>query len=158
MRPAGASSDETSDKAAAQIRNKQRLGTTKSGMQLNNARDNAPAQPSLPDRNASIGCHSIGLHRLSGPGPNSVPTVGVQYPGGIILQKEFEPQIPEWRVILGAAGAVRPIYDGALPYRVQPGPVIDIRYRDIAFASVGEGLGVSTCNCLRVLTPASPAL
>ena len=66
-----------------------------------------------------------------------------QYPGGIILQKEFEPQIPEWRIVLGAAGAVRPIYDGALPYRVQPGPVIDIRYRDIAFASVGEGLGVN---------------
>jgi hypothetical protein len=66
-----------------------------------------------------------------------------QFPGGIILQKEFAPQIPEWRVVLGAATAVSPIYDGALPYRVRPGPVIDIRYRDIAFASVGEGLGVN---------------
>jgi outer membrane scaffolding protein for murein synthesis (MipA/OmpV family) len=82
-----------------------------------------------------IGCPALGQ--------TPSPLQEWQYPGGIILQKEFEPEIPEWRVFLGAAGTVRPIYDGALPYRVQPGPVIDIRYRDIAFASVGEGLGVN---------------
>lgn len=37
----------------------------------------------------------------------------------------------------------RPLYDGSQPYRTMGGPVIDIRYRDIAFASVGEGLGVN---------------
>jgi outer membrane scaffolding protein for murein synthesis (MipA/OmpV family) len=66
-----------------------------------------------------------------------------QYPGGIILEKLFAPQVPEWRIILGASAAWRPIYQGAKPYRVSPGPVINIRYRDIAFASMGEGLGVN---------------
>ena len=66
-----------------------------------------------------------------------------QLPGGIILQKEFGQPVPEWRIVLGATGAVKPLYDGALPYRVEPGPVVDIRFRDIAFASVGEGLGVN---------------
>jgi hypothetical protein len=60
-----------------------------------------------------------------------------------MLEQVFEPNIPEWRFVLGAAVVSEPLYDGARPYRVEPGPVIDIRYRDIAFASVGEGLGVN---------------
>ena len=66
-----------------------------------------------------------------------------QYPGGISLYRLFEPSVPEWRVVLGVAEVALPIYDGARPYRAETGPVIDIRYRDIAFASVGEGLGVN---------------
>jgi outer membrane scaffolding protein for murein synthesis (MipA/OmpV family) len=65
-----------------------------------------------------------------------------QYPGGIVLEKMFQPNVPTWRFILGAGTAVKPIYDGAQTYRVQAGPVINIRYKDVAFASVGEGLGV----------------
>src|SRR3977135_2847219 len=63
-----------------------------------------------------------------------------QYSGGIILAKLFLPNLPEWRVVLGAATATQPPYDGASSYRVPAGPVINIRYRDIAFFSVGEGL------------------
>jgi outer membrane scaffolding protein for murein synthesis (MipA/OmpV family) len=66
-----------------------------------------------------------------------------QYPGGISLYKLFEPNPPEWHVVLGVAEVALPIYDGARPYHAETGPVIDIRYRDIAFASVGEGLGVN---------------
>lgn len=66
-----------------------------------------------------------------------------QLAGGIILQKVFEPNVPEWRSVVGAAAAWRPIYDGAKPYHVQPGPVFDIRYRDLAFVSIGEGLGIN---------------
>jgi outer membrane scaffolding protein for murein synthesis (MipA/OmpV family) len=66
-----------------------------------------------------------------------------QYPGGVSLQKLFEPDHPEWQVILGAATEVEPVYDGSSAYRVVAGPVIDIRWRDVAFASVGEGLGVN---------------
>ena len=66
-----------------------------------------------------------------------------QYPGGISLYNLFEPTAPEWRVVLGVAGLSLPRYDGARLYRVEPGPVIDIRYRDLIFASVGEGLGVN---------------
>lgn len=66
-----------------------------------------------------------------------------QFSGGIILQKLFEPNLPEWRSVIGAAAALKPIYDGAKPYDIQPGPVFDIRYRDLAFLSAGEGLGIN---------------
>ena len=66
-----------------------------------------------------------------------------QYPGGTILEKLYEPNLKDWRVVLGGAVAAMPRYDGARSYRESPGPVIVILYRDIAFASVGEGLGVN---------------
>lgn len=66
-----------------------------------------------------------------------------QYSSGIILQRLFEPEVPEWRTVLGAGLEFRPIYEGAGDYRGQGGPVINIRYRDLAFFSVGEGLGVN---------------
>src|ERR1700722_4461350 len=66
-----------------------------------------------------------------------------QYPGGTILEKLFDPNLQDWRVVLGAAVAAMPRYDGAHSYRESPAPVIVILYRDIAFASVGEGLGVN---------------
>lgn len=64
-----------------------------------------------------------------------------QYSGGIILARLFEPDAPKWRRILGVASEVQPVYDGARAYRVMGGPVVNIRYRDIAFISTGEGLG-----------------
>jgi outer membrane scaffolding protein for murein synthesis (MipA/OmpV family) len=66
-----------------------------------------------------------------------------QYSGGIILEKLFEPNLPEWRVVLGAGAEARPLYDGASLTKIQGGPVINVRYRDLAFASVGEGVGVN---------------
>jgi outer membrane scaffolding protein for murein synthesis (MipA/OmpV family) len=66
-----------------------------------------------------------------------------QYPGGTILEKLYDPNVQDWRVVLGGAVAAMPRYDGARPYRVSPGPVIVVLYKDIAFASVGEGLGVN---------------
>src|SRR6202166_4193305 len=64
-----------------------------------------------------------------------------QYAGGIILASLFEPNEPEWRVILGTAAEAQPVYAGAHAYRVQGGPVINIQYKDIAFASIGDGIG-----------------
>jgi outer membrane scaffolding protein for murein synthesis (MipA/OmpV family) len=66
-----------------------------------------------------------------------------QYSGGIILEKMFEPNLPDWRVVLGAGAEARPLYDGASLTKTQGGPVINVRYRDVAFASVGEGVGVN---------------
>jgi outer membrane scaffolding protein for murein synthesis (MipA/OmpV family) len=66
-----------------------------------------------------------------------------QYPGGTILEKLYEPNPQDWRVVLGGALVTMPRYDGAQSYRVSPGPVVVILYKDIAFASVGEGLGVN---------------
>ena len=66
-----------------------------------------------------------------------------QYSSGIPLVKLFQPEIPTWNVVLGAGAQVKPLYDGAQNYRTQFGPVVNIRYRDIAFFSFGEGLGVN---------------
>jgi outer membrane scaffolding protein for murein synthesis (MipA/OmpV family) len=64
-----------------------------------------------------------------------------QYSGGIILARLFEPNLPQWRTILGGAAEVQPVYDGARAYQGQGGPVINIHFRDVAFVSTGEGLG-----------------
>jgi outer membrane scaffolding protein for murein synthesis (MipA/OmpV family) len=66
-----------------------------------------------------------------------------QYSGGTVLERLFEPDLPDWRVVLGAAAEARPLYDGAAVSRVLGGPLINIRYRDLAFVSVGEGVGVN---------------
>lgn len=69
------------------------------------------------------------------------PLAEWQYSVGIPLQKMFEGEPPTWQIRLGAAGSVRPRYDGANDYYLLAGPTIDIRYRDLAFFSTGEGLG-----------------
>jgi outer membrane scaffolding protein for murein synthesis (MipA/OmpV family) len=66
-----------------------------------------------------------------------------QYSGGVILARLFQPDMPEWRRVLGVAADTQPVYAGADAYRVQGGPVINIQYRDIAFLSTGDGLGVN---------------
>jgi outer membrane scaffolding protein for murein synthesis (MipA/OmpV family) len=66
-----------------------------------------------------------------------------QYSSGIALEKLFEPNLPDWRRVLGVATEYKPLYDGAALTRTQAGPVINIRYKDIAFASIGEGLGLN---------------
>jgi outer membrane scaffolding protein for murein synthesis (MipA/OmpV family) len=71
------------------------------------------------------------------------PLTEWQYSAGIPLEELFEPTRPQWRVVLGAAAAVQPVYSGARAYRVLGGPVINIRYKDLAFVSLGEGLGVN---------------
>jgi outer membrane scaffolding protein for murein synthesis (MipA/OmpV family) len=64
-----------------------------------------------------------------------------QYSGGIILARLFQPDLPTFRTVLGAAADLAPIYDGARDYRTRGGPVINIHYKDVAFLSTGEGLG-----------------
>jgi len=66
-----------------------------------------------------------------------------QYSSGIILERLFEPDVPKWRTVLGAGLEFRPLYQGSSAYRGEGGPVINVRYRDLAFFSVGEGLGVN---------------
>jgi len=71
------------------------------------------------------------------------PLAEWQYSSGIQLQRLFEPSIPTWQTELGLGAQFNPIYDGAGRYSTTPGPVIDIRYKDIAFASTGEGIGAN---------------
>jgi hypothetical protein len=71
------------------------------------------------------------------------PLAEWQYSSGIQLQRLFEPTIPTWQVELGLGAQYAPVFDGIGKYQVQPGPVIDIRYKDDAFVSTGEGVGVN---------------
>jgi outer membrane scaffolding protein for murein synthesis (MipA/OmpV family) len=71
------------------------------------------------------------------------PLAEWQFSGGIQLARLFEPTVPTWQTELGLAAQGSPLYDGAGRYQVRPGPVIDIRYKDIAFLSTGEGLGAN---------------
>ncbi len=66
-----------------------------------------------------------------------------QYSSGIALFSLFEPTTPKWRIDAGLAVEPRPLYEGSSIYRTLVGPVLDVRYEDLAFASAGEGLGVN---------------
>jgi outer membrane scaffolding protein for murein synthesis (MipA/OmpV family) len=66
-----------------------------------------------------------------------------QYSAGIVLIPMFEPTVPDWRVQTGLAVEPRPAYEGARNYRTLAGPVFDVRYRDLYFASTGEGIGAN---------------
>jgi outer membrane scaffolding protein for murein synthesis (MipA/OmpV family) len=70
------------------------------------------------------------------------PLANWQYSSGVVLAPLGGP-IPEWRITLGPSVTVMPKFEGANSYHVLPGGVVDIRYRDIAFLSTGEGLGVN---------------
>jgi outer membrane scaffolding protein for murein synthesis (MipA/OmpV family) len=65
-----------------------------------------------------------------------------QNAAGIVLAPLGGP-VPDWRVTLGGGAVYMPLYEGADHYHLQPAPAIDIRYKDIAFASIGDGIGVN---------------
>jgi outer membrane scaffolding protein for murein synthesis (MipA/OmpV family) len=64
-----------------------------------------------------------------------------QYSGGIILARLFQPDLPEFRKIVGVAAEAQPAYDGSRAYRISGGPSVNIYYRDIAYVSTGDGIG-----------------
>lgn len=66
-----------------------------------------------------------------------------QYSSGIALYKMYAPEMPRWQVDAGLAVEPRPLWEGSDRYRSLVGPVLDIRYKDLAFLSAGEGLGVN---------------
>ena len=69
-----------------------------------------------------------------------------QYPGGIALQNLFAPGVPQWDVIVGVAASTKPAYSGASHYRGAGGPVLNVRYKNLAFLSSGEGLGLNVAH------------
>lgn len=71
------------------------------------------------------------------------PLAEWQYSSGIQLQRLFMPTVPTWQVEVGVGVAGLPSASGMKRYRIQPGPALDIRYKDIAFLSTGEGLGAN---------------
>ena len=49
----------------------------------------------------------------------------------------------DWQIRLGIGATFEPRYTGADVYHTLVGPSLDIRYKDLAFFSTGEGLGVN---------------
>ncbi|MDB5410566.1 MAG: structural protein MipA [Rhodospirillales bacterium] len=65
-----------------------------------------------------------------------------QYSAGEVLAPINGPT-PEWRGIVGGGTTIRPAYEGARRFILQPDVLFDVRYRDTFFLSDGEGLGVN---------------
>lgn len=96
---------------------------------------------------------SLGLVLLAGLGAGHAaraqtpsPLAEWQYSSGVQLQRLMEPSVPPWQAELGLGAQFSPIADGLRRYQVLPGPVIDIRYKDEAFISTGEGIGVNVLS------------
>jgi outer membrane scaffolding protein for murein synthesis (MipA/OmpV family) len=66
-----------------------------------------------------------------------------QYSAGVVLKKRFDLNPPHWEELVGFGVETLPRFEGSDDYYLEPGPTIDIRYRDLAFFSTGEGLGVN---------------
>jgi outer membrane scaffolding protein for murein synthesis (MipA/OmpV family) len=71
------------------------------------------------------------------------PMAEWQYSGGVALESRYINNPPTWQAQFGLGAEELPLYPGSARYRFQPAPTFDIRYRDIAFASLGEGIGVN---------------
>lgn len=51
-----------------------------------------------------------------------------------------------WRVLLGVGASRQPVYEGADKTWILPGPAVEVRYKDLAFLSLGEGLGINVIS------------
>jgi len=66
-----------------------------------------------------------------------------QFSAGVPLQTMYVPKMPDWTARLGVGMTFSPRYDGSDRYRVLAGPSVDVRYKDLAFLSTGEGIGLN---------------
>jgi outer membrane scaffolding protein for murein synthesis (MipA/OmpV family) len=72
------------------------------------------------------------------------PLAEWEYSAGMQLRSYYLwGKLPDWDFNLGLGAEFEPKYDGASQYHILPGPSIDIRYKDVAFLSTGEGLGIN---------------
>ncbi|WP_061169702.1 MipA/OmpV family protein [Caballeronia hypogeia] len=80
---------------------------------------------------------------LAGRAQTPSPLNEWQYSAGVPLEKLFEANRADWEVRIGVGTAFRPRYDGSDRYHALVGPSLDIRYKDLAFWSTGEGIGMN---------------
>jgi len=71
------------------------------------------------------------------------PTPEWHYSEGHLLDAYTHDTLPKWDRVVGLSTATAPKYEGDNAYTTSYGPSFDIRYRDIAFISAGEGIGVN---------------
>jgi outer membrane scaffolding protein for murein synthesis (MipA/OmpV family) len=58
-----------------------------------------------------------------------------------VVMRPLGGQVQDWSVTLGGGIAVMPAYEGSNQMRPEPAPDVDIRYKDLAYLSMGEGIG-----------------
>ncbi|HEY2684668.1 MAG TPA: MipA/OmpV family protein [Steroidobacteraceae bacterium] len=80
-----------------------------------------------------------------------------QYSSGIVLERMFEPAAPQIRAVAGVGAELLPAYDGSRAYRVRGGPAIDLRFKDVAFISTGDGVGYNIVHERRLVAGVSLA-
>lgn len=95
---------------------------------------------------ATIVCGYVASMSTAAHAQTPSPLAEWQYSSGIPLQKLYGEKQPDWQFRLGAAATFQPRYDGADRYHVMAGPSFDLRYRDLFFASTGEGIGANVIN------------
>lgn len=74
------------------------------------------------------------------------PLAEWQLAGGRILEPYFVSELPTWEGMAGLPIETVPRYEGAKGTHLIGGPIAEIRYRDVAFASITEGLGVNVVH------------
>jgi outer membrane scaffolding protein for murein synthesis (MipA/OmpV family) len=74
------------------------------------------------------------------------PLLEWQYSSGLILERMFAPPSADIHAVLGVGAEVQPVYEGSRAYRVRGGPVLDIRFRDVAYVSSGDGIGYNVVH------------
>ncbi|TXH99387.1 MAG: MipA/OmpV family protein [Rhizobium sp.] len=62
---------------------------------------------------------------------------------GVPLLAYGDDPIPEWSVTVLASTEMLPRYSGSSSLQVRAYPLVDVRYKDLAFASAIEGIGVN---------------
>lgn len=65
-----------------------------------------------------------------------------QNSAGIVMRPLGGP-VPDWQVTVGMGAAGLPAYEGSNEERLSPAPTVDVRYKDLAYLSIGEGVGVN---------------
>lgn len=84
-----------------------------------------------------LGCSTSSFAQSPSPYPEWI------YSAGIPLYPTFRAEVPTWDVAVGLSYEQVSRYAGASRSKPVFGPLVDIRYKDIAFASTAEGIGVN---------------
>ena len=71
------------------------------------------------------------------------PLAEWQFSAGQALMARFVDKPPKWQRTITAGVEATPRYEGASAYELLPALEIELRYRDIGFASTAEGVGVN---------------
>lgn len=105
----------------------------------------SPRSPSRFRSRGWIACLALIAAGLGPPSAAQTPSplAEWQYAAGVALIPYFTDEPPQWQVDLGFGAGLQPRYEGSSEYAVVGGPMFSVRYRDLAFFSLGEGLGVN---------------